>query len=237
MCGKLRARCMNREPDVVTELQTVDIETGPAPQASVIWMHGLGADAHDFEPVVPIVQPDSGRAVRFVFPHAPVRPVTINAGMQMRAWYDLIAATRDAPEDEAGIRASAIGIEALIQRERDSGIAAEQIVLAGFSQGGAMALFTALRYSQKLAGVLALSTYVPIAHIVAAEVSEANIGMPIFMAHGQSDDVVSFNFARRSRQRLNQMGYEVEWHEYPMAHAIIPEELQHIKGFLERVIG
>ena len=221
----------------MTELQTVDIETGPAPQACVIWMHGLGADAHDFEPVVPIVQPDSGRAVRFVFPHAPIRPVTINAGMQMRAWYDLIAATRDAPEDEAGIRASAVGIEALIQRERDSGIATNQIMLAGFSQGGAMALFTALRYAEKLAGVLALSTYVPIAHMVAAEISEANIGMPIFMAHGQSDDVVSFNFARRSRQRLNQMGYEVEWHEYPMAHSIIPEELQHIKSFLERVIG
>jgi phospholipase/carboxylesterase len=221
----------------VTELQTVDIETGPEPQASIIWMHGLGADAHDFEPAVPMLRLDSGRAVRFVFPNAPVRPVTINGGMQMRAWYDLIAATRDAPEDEAGIRASAIDIEALIQRERDNGIAADQIVLAGFSMGGAMAFFTALRYPEKLAGIIALSTYVPIAQVVAAEISTANIGMPIFMAHGRSDDVVSFNFARKSRQRLNQMGYDVEWHEYPMAHSVIPEELQDVKGFLERVIG
>jgi phospholipase/carboxylesterase len=228
---------MEWEPGVVTELQTVDIETGPEPQASIIWMHGLGADAHDFETVVPIVQPDSGRAVRFVFPNAPIRPVTINGGMQMRAWYDLIAATREAPEDEAGIRASAMGIEALIERERDSGIATDQIMLAGFSQGGALALFTALRYPEKLAGVLALSTYVPIAQAVIAEVSEANIGMPIFMAHGHSDDVVSFNFARRSRQQLNQMGYAVEWHEYSMAHSIVPEELRHIKEFLARVIG
>jgi len=221
----------------VTELQTVDVETGPEPEASVIWMHGLGADAHDFEPAVPMLHLDSGRAVRFVFPNAPVRPVTINGGMQMRAWYDLVSATRDAPEDEVGIRASARAIEALIQRERDRGIAADQIVMAGFSMGGAMALFTALRYPEKLAGVLALSTYLPIAQVVTAEVSAANVGLPIFMAHGQSDDVVQFNFARKSRQLLHQMGYPVEWHEYPMAHSVIPEELQHVKEFLQRVIG
>lgn len=221
----------------MTELQTVDVETGPEPEASVIWMHGLGADAHDFEPAVPMLHLDSGRAVRFVFPNAPVRPVTINGGMQMRAWYDLVSASRDAPEDEVGIRASASALEALIQRERDRGIAADQIVMAGFSMGGAMALFTALRYPEKLAGVLALSTYLPIAQVVTAEVSAANAGLPIFMAHGQSDDVVAFNFARKSRQLLHQMGYPVEWHEYPMAHSVIPEELQHVKEFLERVIG
>ncbi len=220
----------------MTELQTVDVETGPAPDASVIWMHGLGADAHDFEPAVPMLHLDSGRALRFVFPNAPVRPVTINGGLEMRAWYDLVSATRDAPEDEAGIRASARAIETLIQRERDRGIVAERIVMAGFSMGGAMALFTALRYPEKLAGVLALSTYLPIAKIVMAEVSAANAGLPIFMGHGQSDDVVSFNFARKSRQHLHQMGYPVEWHEYPMAHSVIPEELQHVRAFLQRVL-
>jgi len=221
----------------VTELQTVEIETGPHPGASVIWMHGLGADAHDFESAVPMLHLDSGRPVRFVFPNAPVRPVTINGGMPMRAWFDLVAATRDAPEDEAGIRASATAIEALMRREQERGVAAHRMVLAGFSMGGAMALFTALRYPEKLAGVVALSTYLPIASVVAAEVSAANASLPIFMGHGQSDDVVSFHFARKSRQRLHGMGYEVEWHEYPMAHAVIPEELQHVKQFLDRIIG
>ncbi len=221
----------------MTELQTVEIETGPQPEASVIWMHGLGADAHDFEPAVPMLHLDSGRSVRFVFPNAPVRPVTINGGMPMRAWFDLVAATRDAPEDEAGIRASAKAIEALMRREQERGVAAHRMVLAGFSMGGAMALFTALRYPEKLAGVIALSTYLPIASVVAAEVTAANASLPIFMGHGQSDDVVSFHFARQSRQRLHRMGYAVEWHEYAMAHAVIPEELQHVKMFLDRVIG
>jgi len=221
----------------VTELQTLEAQTGPNPEASIIWMHGLGADAHDFEPAVPMLHLDSGRAVRFVFPNAPVRPVTINGGMRMRAWYDLASMDRDAPEDEAGIRASAGAIEALIRRERERGIAAARIVMAGFSMGGAMALFTALRYPEKLAGALALSTYVPIAQVTFAEASEANHGLPIFMAHGTVDDVVPFNFARNSRKRLHQMGYNVEWHDYPMAHAVIPEELEHIKVFLERVIG
>jgi phospholipase/carboxylesterase len=228
---------MDRGPGAVTELQTVDIETGPAPVASIIWMHGLGADAHDFEPAVPMLQLGSGRAARFVFPNAPVRPVTINGGMQMRAWYDLVSMERDGPEDEAGIRTSAVAIEALIQREQERGIAADQIVLAGFSMGGAMALFTALRYPEKMAGIVALSTYVPIAHAVQSEASAANHGIPIFMAHGQVDDVVPINFARNSRKRLHQLGYDVEWHEYPMAHSVIPEELQHIKAFLARVIG
>lgn len=221
----------------MTELQTVEIETGPAPTASIIWMHGLGADAHDFEPAVPMLRLDSGRAVRFVFPNAPVRPVTVNGGMQMRAWYDLVSMDRDAPEDEAGMRASAAAIEALMRRERERGIAADSIVMAGFSMGGAMALFTALRYPEKLAGVIALSTYVPIAPVAEAEASAVNLGMSVFMAHGQVDDVVPFHFARSSRKRLHQMGYDVEWHEYPMAHSVIPEELQHVKAFLNRVIG
>lgn len=219
----------------MTELETVVVETGPEPDVSIIWMHGLGADAHDFEPAVPMLQLDA-TAVRFVFPNAPVRPVTINGGMPMRAWYDLVSMDRVGPEDEAGIRASAADIEALIVRERERGIAAERIALAGFSMGGAMALFTALRYREKLAAVVALSTYVPVAEVVAAEVSDANLGIPIFMAHGEVDDVVPINFARSSRKRLHQIGYDVEWHEYPMAHSVIPEELQHVKAFLERVI-
>ncbi|RLA44885.1 MAG: carboxylesterase [Gammaproteobacteria bacterium] len=228
---------MDRESDAVTELQTVDIETGSEPDTSIIWMHGLGADANDFAPAVPMLQLDSGRAVRFVFPNAPIRPVTLNGGMQMRAWFDLISLDRDAPQDEAGIRAAADGIEALIQRECDRGIAAERIVIAGFSQGGAMALFTALRYPEKLAGIVALSTYVPVAHAMEPELSAANHGLPIFMAHGPMDEVVPFNFARSSRKRLHQLGYDVEWHEYPMGHSVIPEELQDIKAFLERIVG
>ncbi len=219
------------------ELQTLDIETGPAPVASVIWMHGLGADANDFVPAVPMLQLDAGPAVRFVFPNAPERPVTLNGGMRMRAWYDLISIDRDAPEDEAGIRASAAGIEVLIRREQERGIAAEHIVLAGFSQGGALALFTALRYPEKLAGVIALSTYVPIAQVVAAEASAVNQGMSIFMAHGQYDDIVPINFARSSRKRLHQAGYNVEWHEYPITHSVLPEELQKVKEFLMQVLG
>ena len=221
----------------VAELETVEAETAPEPEASIIWMHGLGADARDFEPAVPMLQAESGRAMRFVFPNAPVRPVTLNGGMQMRAWYDLVSMDRNAPEDEAGIRDSAAGIESLIRRERERCIAADRIVIAGFSQGGAMALFTALRYAEKLAGIIALSTYVPIAQATLSEVSESNRNVPIFMAHGQFDDVVPVNFARSSRKRLHQMDYDVEWHEYPMAHSVIPEELEQIKAFLERVIG
>lgn len=235
--GKLGVYRMDMGPDTVADLETVDIETGPEPMASIIWMHGLGADAHDFEPAVPMLQFNSGRAVRFIFPNAPVRPVTLNGGMRMRAWYDLISIERDAPEDEAGIRASAASIEALIHREQERGIAAKRIVMAGFSQGGAIALFTALRYPEKLAGIVALSSYVPIAHVVQSEASDVNLGTPIFMAHGQFDDVVPCNYARNSRQRLHKAGYDVEWHEYPITHSVIPEELQHVKGFLERVIG
>ncbi len=221
----------------VTDFQTVEIDTGPSPKAAVIWMHGLGADAHDFEPVVPMLQLDSGRPIRFVFPNAPERPVTLNGGLRMRAWFDLISITRDAPEDEAGIRESAAGIEALMRRECARGIDVGRIVIAGFSQGGALALFTALRYPERLAGVVALSTYLPIAQVAEGELSVVNRDLPVFMAHGRGDDVVPFNFARNSRLRLSRMGYDVDWHEYPMAHSVIPEEIGHIKEFLDRVIG
>ena len=220
----------------MTTLDTLEMETAANPVAAVIWMHGLGADAHDFEPVVPILDLGPAKPVRYIFPNAPTRPVTLNGGMAMRAWYDLVSMGRNAPEDEAGIRASAAGIEALIDAERERGIAAGNIVAAGFSQGGAMALFTALRYPEKLAGVLALSTYLPLAAAVREEASEANRGLPIFMAHGEVDDVVPVNFARSSRKRLTQMDYEVEWREYAMPHSVIPEELVDIKRFLDGVI-
>jgi phospholipase/carboxylesterase len=220
----------------VTELQTIEIETGPDPAAAVIWMHGLGADAHDFEPIVPLLDLGPRRPVRYVFPHAPVRPVTLNGGIAMRAWFDLISMDRDAPEDEAGIRASAAGIEALIGRELARGVAARQVALAGFSQGGALALFTALRYPDALAGVLALSTYLPLAAAIAAERTDANADLAIFMAHGDFDPVVPINFARNSRQRLHRLGHEVEWHEYPMPHSVSPEELVDIRVFLDRVL-
>jgi phospholipase/carboxylesterase len=216
------------------DLETLDLETGANPTAAIIWMHGLGADAHDFEPVLPFLDLGPECPVRYVFPNAPVRPVTLNGGMQMRAWYDLISMDRNAPEDEAGIRDSAIGIESLIARETARGIAAERIVMAGFSQGGAMALFTALRYPERLAGALALSTYLPLAAAVVAEKTDANAALPIFMAHGEVDDVVPINFARNSRKRLTSLGYEVEWHEYPMPHSVTPPELADIKAFLGR---
>lgn len=220
----------------MTELQTVEFETGPAPRAAVIWMHGLGADAHDFEPVVPILDFGPRRPVRYVFPNAPVRPVTINGGMSMRAWYDLLGMDREVSEDEAGIRDSAAGIEALIANEIERGIPSRQIVMAGFSQGGAMALFTALRHAEPLGAVLALSTYLPLAAALVDERTAANASLPIFMAHGEMDAVVPINFARNSRKRLHQLGHEVEWHEYPMPHSVSPEELEHIKTFLDRVL-
>lgn len=220
----------------MADLDTIEIETGVNPTAAVIWMHGLGADAHDFEPVIPILDFGPRRPVRYVFPNAPVRQVTLNGGMAMRAWYDLLSMDRNAPEDEAGIRDSAAGIDALIEREVERGIAPAQIVMAGFSQGGAMALFTALRFAHPLAGVLALSAYLPLAGAVFEERTEANANLPIFMAHGEVDAVVPINFARNSRKRLTQLGHAVEWREYPMPHSVSPEELLHIKAFLDRVL-
>ena len=221
----------------MAELDTVDLETGPNPTAAIIWMHGLGADAHDFEPVLPFLDLGPGCPVRYVFPNAPVRPVTLNGGMQMRAWYDLLSMDRNAAEDEAGIRDSATGIDALIAREIARGIAPERIVMAGFSQGGAMALFTALRYPERLAGVLALSTYLPLAAAVSEERTDVNAALPIFMAHGDVDAVVPVNFARNSRKRLTGLGHEVEWHEYPMPHSVSPPELEDIKEFLGRLLN
>ncbi len=206
----------------------VEIETGPNPAAAVIWLHGLGADGHDFEPIVPELRLE--RPVRFVFPHAPIRPVTINNGMRMRAWYDIFQ-FGGGPEDEAGIRASQKLLEALIKAEHG-----RKVVLAGFSQGGAIVLQTALRHSGRLAGVLALSTYLPLSGKAAAELAEANKATPIFMAHGQFDDIIPIARARASRQALEGLGFAVTWKEYPMPHSVCAEEVGDIAGFLNEVL-
>ena len=214
-------------------MDAIEIESGAKPQAAVIWLHGLGADGHDFEPIVPELR--LAKAVRFVFPNAPVRPVTINGGMRMPAWYDIFQ-LGGGPEDDAGVRASQGLLEGLIGRERSRGIAAGKIVLAGFSQGGAVALQTALRHAERLAGVLALSTYLPLAKTVQSERSLANADTPIFMAHGSYDDVIPLDRAQASRQYLERLGYAVEWHEYPMPHSVCAPEVADIAAFLNRVL-
>lgn len=216
-------------------LEAIEVETGTRPDAAVIWMHGLGADGHDFEPVVPELRLPQRLRIRFVFPHAPIRPVTINAGMRMRAWYD-IAQLGGGAEDEAGIRASQAEVEKLIAREARRGVRSGRIVLAGFSQGGAMALHTGLRHPEPLAGIIALSTWLPLAAKLPAERSAANAGAPIFMAHGSDDPMVPPALARASRAALERLGYAVEWHEYPMPHSVCGEEIADIAAFLVRIL-
>jgi phospholipase/carboxylesterase len=208
-------------------MEAVEINTGPDPKAAVIWLHGLGADGHDFEPIVPELE--LPRPVRFVFPHAPVRPVTINQGMRMRAWYDVFQ-LGGGPEDEAGIRASQKLLEDMIAAEKKRGLS--KIVLAGFSQGGAIVLQTALRHPERLAGVLALSTYLPLHATLAAERSDASRDLPIFMAHGQYDDLIPLHRAEESRQALEHLGYKVQWKTYPMPHSVCPQEIADISDFL-----
>jgi phospholipase/carboxylesterase len=218
-------------------LQTAEVETGPAPRAAVLWLHGLGADGHDFEPIVPELNLPATLPVRFVFPHAPLRPVTINRGMVMRAWYDVREDGGERREDEAGVRASQKLIETLIAREQSRGVAANRLVLAGFSQGGAMALHTGLRHPERLAGVLALSCFLPSADQLAGEASPANRDVPIFLAHGTHDAVIPIARARRARTVLGGLGYRVEWREYPMPHAVCPEEITDIGRWLREVLG
>jgi phospholipase/carboxylesterase len=211
-------------------LDSLEITTGDSPELSVLWLHGLGADGHDFEPIVPELR--LGFPVRFVFPHAPVRAVTINGGLAMRAWYDILGFDRRAKEDAAGIRASAAAVVELIEREIERGMASQRIVLAGFSQGGAIALHTALRDPRPLAGVLALSTYLPLAASLASERSAASASVPIFMAHGTADTVLPLSLAETSRAALLALGYAVEWHTYSMAHSVSMEEIGAISAWL-----
>ena len=216
-------------------LDAIEIETGKNPSASVIWLHGLGADGNDFAPIVPELRLPQA-AIRFVFPHAPVQPVTINGGMRMRAWYDITdGAIRR--EDERGVRASQVSIEALIAREKKRGTKAERLVLAGFSQGGAIALHTGLRHPERIAGIMALSTYVPVGEKLSAEASAANRRVPIFMAHGTYDPVIPLDRAEQSRGLLESLGYPVEWREYGMPHSVCPEELADIGAWLGKVLG
>jgi phospholipase/carboxylesterase len=221
---------MNTEAD-----PPIEIETGPAPTHAVIWLHGLGADGNDFVPIVSELELPAV-SVRFVFPHAPMQPVTINHGYVMRAWYDIVDVEFGRREDERGVRASQQRLEQLIERETGRGIVPERIVLAGFSQGGAIALQTGLRHRQQLAGIMALSTYVPLASSVAQERDPANADTPVYMAHGARDEIIPLHVAQRSRQMLTDLGYRVEWHEYAMPHSVCMEEIDHIGAWLRRVL-
>jgi phospholipase/carboxylesterase len=218
-------------------LPCIEIETGPAPRAAVIWLHGLGADGGDFVPIVPELPLAGAPPIRFVFPHAPVRPVTINRGYPMRAWYDIVAADLAARADVAGVRASQARIEALIAREGARGIPAARLVLAGFSQGGVIALHAGLRHPRRLAGIVALSTYLVEAAALPGEASVANRDVPIFMAHGTADDVVLPQWGEASRRALEGFGWPVEWHDYPTGHGVVREEIDAVGAFLVRVLG
>ena len=213
-------------------LEVVQATTGENPSASVIWLHGLGADGHDFEPIVPDLKLPGGPALRFIFPHAPVRPVTINPGYPMRAWYDIRSIDRTAPSDIEGIEGSMEAVRGLIENEEARGIATDRIVLAGFSQGGGIALNTALRYPRALAGVIGLSTWVPGIDDLEAEIHPANASTPLFLAHGSQDPMVPEAHGRDSADKLEALGYPVTWHSYPMMHSVCPEEIIAIRDWL-----
>ncbi|MDD9893799.1 MAG: dienelactone hydrolase family protein [Gammaproteobacteria bacterium] len=202
--------------------------------ATVIWMHGLGADGNDFVPVVPMLGLPADHGIKFIFPNAPQRPVTINGGMVMPAWYDILGLDFGSRQDEEGIRGSQTEIEKLIAAAKAEGIPADRIVIAGFSQGGVIALQTSLRHEEKLAGVLALSTYLALHEKLEDEANAANQNTPIFMAHGNYDPVIPFRYAEQSRDRLKQAGYEVEWHSYPMEHQVALEEINDIGNWLKK---
>jgi phospholipase/carboxylesterase len=217
--------------------ECIEISPENAPRASIIWLHGLGADGHDFVPLIPQLGIVEALGVRVVLPHAPHRPVTINNGMVMRAWYDIRGADFRAAEDAQGIRASGTLLHGLIAREREHGIPAEHILLAGFSQGGAIALHTGLRYPQRLAGILVLSAYLPLAASLAAERTAANAEIPILQAHGSHDPLVPLAWAKQSRDYLGELGYRIDWREYPMQHTVCPEEVGDIRSWILSVLG
>ena len=215
----------------------MEIATGPDPAGTVLWMHGLGADGWDFVPLVRELPVPESLQLRFIFPHAPVRPVTINNGFEMRAWYDIAVNDIARLPDERGIRESQAAVERLIARERDRGVESANIVLAGFSQGGAIALQAGLRHANRLGGIVALSTYLTLQDSLAAEAAAANRATPIFMAHGTEDPIVPLSLAESSAAALRKHGYEVEWHTWPMPHAVCGEEIQALAEFLARVYG
>lgn len=218
-------------------LQVLEAQTGENPVATVLILHGLGADGRDFLPVAEQLDLSSVGPVRFIFPNAPVMPVTINGGYEMPAWYDILGADLTQRQDEAGLRHSQLAIDALIEREKSRGVASHRIVLAGFSQGCAMTLMTGLRHPDRLAGLLCMSGYLPLADKTAAERSPANQDVPIFMAHGTRDPVVLLPRATASREHLQSLGYEVQWHEYAMEHSLCQEEIQDIEDWLRLVLA
>lgn len=218
-------------------LEAVEISTGPEPAAAIIWLHGLGADGHDFEPIVPHLDWPAAPAIRYVFPHAPVRPVTLNGGTPMRAWYDIVSLGSDRNQDLQGIATSVGQASALITRERRRGIPSQRIVVAGFSQGGAIALLTALRYPEPLAGLAALSTYLLLGDRLEQEAHDANRKLPVFVGHGSQDPVVPVTLGRSTAERLRELAWPVEWHGYAMAHAVCPEEIADLAGWLQQRLG
>jgi len=218
-------------------LDCITLEPDSPATACVIWMHGLGADGNDFVPIIPELNLPAGHSVRFVFPNAPTMPVTINGGYVMRAWYDIVSAELDKRADEGGVRRSQALIEELIADQRSKGIASARILLAGFSQGGVIALQSGLRHPEKLAGIMALSTYLACADSLGVEASAANRQIPLFMVHGSMDPVIPVALARLSKARLETHGYQVEWHEYGMPHSVCAEEVDDIAAFLKRVLA
>lgn len=217
-------------------LDAIQIETGPNPTAAIIWLHGLGASGNDFVPIVRELDLSGCPPIRFIFPHAPTMPVTINNGYVMRSWYDIRASDLVVREDEAGVRKSQAAVEALIAQQKELGIPAERIVVAGFSQGCAMTLQTGLRHPEKLGGLLCLSGYVPLHTTLSAEAHAANRSTPIFLAHGTADTVIPIFRAEQSRDLLLALGYSVEWHAYAMPHSVCEEEVEHIGAWLRRVL-
>jgi phospholipase/carboxylesterase len=218
-------------------LETHEIETGPYPRTTLIVLHGLGADGFDFVPICGELDLAALGPVRYVFPHAPTRPVTINGGYTMRAWYDILVTDLVRHEDEAGLRQSQQQIAELIDRERERGVAAERIVVMGFSQGCAMALMTALRYPHRLGGAVGLSGYLPLAALTTAERSTANADLPVFMAHGTQDPIVPHARGAASRDALRALGHEVAWQEYPMPHSVCAEEIEALNAWLLKQLG
>jgi phospholipase/carboxylesterase len=218
-------------------LETIEAESGPNPTATIVILHGLGADGNDFVPIAQELELDAIGPVRFIFPHAPVQPVTINNGYRMRAWYDILGTESQGRQDEAGLRSSQLLVEALLEREKERGVPAHRIVLAGFSQGCAMALLTGLRQRERLAGIAGLSGYLPLADRTAAESTDAGRQTPIFLAHGWQDEVIEFQRARDSADALRALGCSVEWHEYPIGHSVCMEEIRDLNEWLLKVLA
>lgn len=216
----------------MSELDSIIIETQDDPDAAIIWLHGLGADGSDFVPIVDQLQLPSHLAVRFIFPHAPVRPITINQGYQMPGWYDISSLSIAEKEDAAGIKESSAILDELVREQEAEGIPSDRIIVAGFSQGGAIALYSGCRYPKPLGGIMALSTYLALPDTLGEEISDYASEIPVFMAHGRQDDVIAYEYGKRGREQLENHNIEVQWNEYDMGHAVCIEEIQHIRQWL-----